>query len=63
MKNLEQIVEAYQLWAINQRYLDATLHGAASDYLIDRIWADLTPEEIQEVLLLLHPSKGAITEE
>lgn len=59
-RKIEQVLIDYKHW----REM-ATKYGSDTkmDFWLDILWTELTDEEIQEVLLLLHPSKSVTVQE
>jgi hypothetical protein len=56
---VEQVVIDYKHWQRMAEFGSDT----KLDFWLDIIWTELTDEQIQEVLLLLHPSKSATVQE
>jgi len=56
---VEQVVIDYKHWQRMTEFGSDT----KLDFWLDILWSELTDEQIQEVLLLLHPSKSATVQE
>jgi hypothetical protein len=56
---VEQVVIDYKHWQRMAEFGSDT----KLDFWLDILWSELTEEQIQEVLLLLHPSKSATVQE
>jgi hypothetical protein len=56
---VEQVVIDYKHWQRMAEFGSDT----KLDFWLDILWSELTDEQIQEVLLLLHPSKSATVQE